>query len=536
MLSGDLEQKVGRVLDCISKGATALSEAGATVYTMSNVIQKQGISTLLYSESWQQNTMLTRTARGHAPHTTTRSDFEPKDDDEKRAVLKLRLERAMHEQDAPRVRRLACELDELEADGLTTRLRVDDVRMIPTAVDTATQTVTLRRTDPPKTARTANTEAPQDAAHFKSHTPQRPLSTAHIPNAPNTDGIPQTSCAQHASAAFEFPYGCSSHCYPHHLHTTFLDALHNETARATGWAGVSVPGCPHAAFAHRPGSMCPPPASSPFAVPHTLGLDMTGRHTQGSNLEPFNNAAVAWASRYVARAHEMEPPCPFCAIRGSPSETRESFDSIHSSRTLYSTGSSTATFLLSRSLREQPSIDECEMPSHSMPSCLDTHLATSPTSLGRMAMSPRDGMLRLEMLGQEGDDQPIVRGAPTESVVQPEDVATGPREDYEGAGSPPLKDIYEVEAVLDMRVADDNKREFLIKWRGWGAKWNNWEPEEHILDQRLLRKFNKRSMKGEPSPLEDADSIIMRSKRRCAKQAAVNARMTARTESIDATR
>ena len=98
-------------------------------------------------------------------------------------------------------------------------------------------------------------------------------------------------------------------------------------------------------------------------------------------------------------------------------------------------------------------------------------------------------MLLLEMRALEGDDHPMeaVQGPLTKSVVLLEDISADvtadPREDGEGAGSP-LKDIYEVEAVLDVRQTDDNKREFLIKWRGWGPKWNNWEPEEHILDRR----------------------------------------------------
>ena len=154
-------------------------------------------------------------------------------------------------------------------------------------------------------------------------------------------------------------------------------------------------------------------------------------------------------------------------------------------------------------------------------------------------MSPSDGMLLLQSCASGGGGRPaeVVQAPPTESAVQREDmtadVTTGPNEDPERAGSP-LKDIYEVEALLDVRETDDKKREFLIKWRGWGPKWNNWEPEDHILDRRMLRKFNKKRSAGPgPPPLEDVDSVTMHSKRRCAKRAAVNARMTARMESTD---
>ena len=45
MWSGrELEQKVVNALDCIGKGAAALSEAGTTVFAVSNAMQKQGLS------------------------------------------------------------------------------------------------------------------------------------------------------------------------------------------------------------------------------------------------------------------------------------------------------------------------------------------------------------------------------------------------------------------------------------------------------------------------------------------------------------
>lgn len=47
----------------------------------------------------------------------------------------------------------------------------------------------------------------------------------------------------------------------------------------------------------------------------------------------------------------------------------------------------------------------------------------------------------------------------------------------EAVGLPALSDVYEVDKVLDMRVAtEDGHREFLVKWKGWGPKWNNGSP------------------------------------------------------------
>ncbi|KAK6171600.1 hypothetical protein SNE40_019751 [Patella caerulea] len=38
------------------------------------------------------------------------------------------------------------------------------------------------------------------------------------------------------------------------------------------------------------------------------------------------------------------------------------------------------------------------------------------------------------------------------------------------------------------------RTEFYIKWKGWSTKFNTWEPEENILDQRLIQAF-KSSLK-----------------------------------------
>jgi hypothetical protein len=94
--------------------------------------------------------------------------------------------------------------------------------------------------------------------------------------------------------------------------------------------------------------------------------------------------------------------------------------------------------------------------------------------------------------------------------------------------------VYEVESVLKMRTAASGKREFLIKWRGWGPSWNNWEPEHHILDRRLLRKFNqKKRQVADPatdSASQSNEELTIHSKRRCAKEATMKARLAAQVE------
>ncbi len=51
-----------------------------------------------------------------------------------------------------------------------------------------------------------------------------------------------------------------------------------------------------------------------------------------------------------------------------------------------------------------------------------------------------------------------------------------------------------------------------------------------ILEQLVLRKFSKKKRPIEAGSLPDAEDFTMKSKRRCAKQAAVKARMAARKE------
>ena len=44
--------------------------------------------------------------------------------------------------------------------------------------------------------------------------------------------------------------------------------------------------------------------------------------------------------------------------------------------------------------------------------------------------------------------------------------------------------------------------EYLVKWRGFGPKHNTWEPEENILDPRLLEEFNGKQIQKQISEFE----------------------------------
>ena len=41
--------------------------------------------------------------------------------------------------------------------------------------------------------------------------------------------------------------------------------------------------------------------------------------------------------------------------------------------------------------------------------------------------------------------------------------------------------------------------EYLVKWQGWGPKYSTWEPEENILDARLIDQFNEKQEQTNPN-------------------------------------
>lgn len=48
---------------------------------------------------------------------------------------------------------------------------------------------------------------------------------------------------------------------------------------------------------------------------------------------------------------------------------------------------------------------------------------------------------------------------------------------------------YEVERIMDVYIHRNNKREFLIRWKGYSSKSDSWEPEENLDCQDLIEKF-----------------------------------------------
>ncbi|XP_011640659.1 polycomb group protein Pc [Pogonomyrmex barbatus] len=55
--------------------------------------------------------------------------------------------------------------------------------------------------------------------------------------------------------------------------------------------------------------------------------------------------------------------------------------------------------------------------------------------------------------------------------------------------------VYAAERITKKREKR-GKIEYLVKWKGWSKKYNTWEPEENILDVRLIELYEE-SQKGE---------------------------------------
>ncbi|XP_070840039.1 chromobox protein homolog 6a [Chaetodon trifascialis] len=56
--------------------------------------------------------------------------------------------------------------------------------------------------------------------------------------------------------------------------------------------------------------------------------------------------------------------------------------------------------------------------------------------------------------------------------------------------------IFAAEAILKRRVRK-GQLEYLVKWKGWAMKHSTWEPEENILDDRLILGFEQKERERE---------------------------------------
>ncbi|CAG9804222.1 unnamed protein product [Chironomus riparius] len=72
--------------------------------------------------------------------------------------------------------------------------------------------------------------------------------------------------------------------------------------------------------------------------------------------------------------------------------------------------------------------------------------------------------------------------------------------------------VYAAERILKKRIKK-GKVEYRVKWKGWSQRHNTWEPEENILDDRLIEIFNRsqkystpKKQTGKKRIMEDSDS------------------------------
>ncbi|XP_045571100.1 uncharacterized protein isoform X2 [Salmo salar] len=54
--------------------------------------------------------------------------------------------------------------------------------------------------------------------------------------------------------------------------------------------------------------------------------------------------------------------------------------------------------------------------------------------------------------------------------------------------------VFAVESITKKRVRKGNV-EYLLKWQGWPPKYSTWEPEDHILDPRLVVAYEEKEEK-----------------------------------------
>lgn len=51
--------------------------------------------------------------------------------------------------------------------------------------------------------------------------------------------------------------------------------------------------------------------------------------------------------------------------------------------------------------------------------------------------------------------------------------------------------VFAAEAITKKRLRK-GRNEYLVKWKGWSPKYNTWEPEENILDPRLIQQYERK--------------------------------------------
>ena len=56
-----------------------------------------------------------------------------------------------------------------------------------------------------------------------------------------------------------------------------------------------------------------------------------------------------------------------------------------------------------------------------------------------------------------------------------------------------MGDVYTVQHIVKHRKQSDGTIDFLVKWQGYDASHNSWEPQANILDPTVLRSYAEKS-------------------------------------------
>ncbi|GCB62544.1 hypothetical protein scyTo_0009533 [Scyliorhinus torazame] len=54
--------------------------------------------------------------------------------------------------------------------------------------------------------------------------------------------------------------------------------------------------------------------------------------------------------------------------------------------------------------------------------------------------------------------------------------------------------VFAVETISKKRIRK-GRVEYLVKWKGWPPKYSTWEPEDHILDPRLVMAYEEKEQR-----------------------------------------
>ncbi|RUS22547.1 hypothetical protein BC937DRAFT_88542 [Endogone sp. FLAS-F59071] len=112
----------------------------------------------------------------------------------------------------------------------------------------------------------------------------------------------------------------------------------------------------------------------------------------------------------------------------------------------------------------------------------------------------------VEAMDEEGDEQQLVEGTDSESSS-----------DVDG------DEYWVAEEILQSKV-ENGKNQYLIRWDGYGSEEDSWEPEDHIVDTKLLTSFYAKSKREKRVDTDDEEYGAKRTPKRPRKKRATENR------------